>query len=81
MLEGIVEAFGSLSWDWRITTALAILAPLLFTYLTTLWESTPPHIQENRTLKRPPTLPYVIPWLGHLPAFGWDGNSLMRSAV
>ena len=81
MLENIVELFSSPSWDWRIATALAILAPLLFTYLVTLWESTPPTAQKDGTLKRPPTLPYVIPYLGHLPAFGWDGNSLMRSAV
>jgi hypothetical protein len=81
MLENIVELYWSRSWDWRIIVALAILTPLLFTYLVTLWESIPPRPRKDGTLRRPPTLPYVVPWLGHLPAFGWDGNSLLRNAV
>jgi hypothetical protein len=81
MLENIIELYKLQTWDWRITVALAILTPLLFTYLSTFWESTSALRQKDATLRRPPTLPYVLPWLGHLPAFGRDGNSLLRRAV
>jgi hypothetical protein len=81
MLENLVELYGPRNWDWRITVAVAILTPLLFTYLVTLWESTSPLRQKNAALKHPPTLPYVLPWLGHMPAFGMDGNSLLRAAA
>jgi hypothetical protein len=81
MFEYLIELYKSQAWDWKITVAVAVLAPLLFTYLATLWESTTLIRQKNGRLKRPPTLPYVLPYLGHLPSFGVDGNSLLRAAV
>lgn len=75
-----------LSGDLRVPIflTLAVLAPFLSTWLVTSWkarcaitlaETTPPG------LKRPPTLPYAIPFIGHLFQFLWDRSSFLSNAA
>ena len=89
--EEVLLWFGDYFWTSRrvpvslITLAVVVvLSPFLFTLLFTLWkarrviavaESTPPG------LKRPPTLPYAVPYIGHLFRFMLDGHSLMSNAA
>lgn len=81
---GVEEAllFGDLRVPVFLT--LALLGPFLSTWLVTSWkarraialaETTPPG------LKRPPTLPYAIPFIGHLIQFMWDGNSFLSNTA
>lgn len=77
-----VPLFGGLRVPVLLT--LVVLAPFLSTLLVTSWrarraiavaEITPPG------LKRPPTLPYAIPFIGHLFQFMWDGHWFMSNAA
>ena len=37
--------------------------------------------QGEKGLRRPPTLPSIIPFVGHLPEFVYDGGKLLRKAA
>lgn len=73
-------------WDLRMTFFLMLVVIGLF-LLTLLI----PSLRGGRDaavarttssgLKRPPTLPFAVPFLGHLFQFLWDGHSLMSNAA
>lgn len=80
MTESVVNFFGTRDWDWKVISALTLCVPFLLTYFITLWNSTAAIRYKNATLKRPPTYPYVIPWLGHLISYGLDADSFLKAA-
>ncbi|KAK2776757.1 hypothetical protein FQN52_003283 [Onygenales sp. PD_12] len=78
MIEGVLGLGGGS--DWRITLLWLITTPLFVTYLITTLNSTPlPN--KFRSSKRPRTLPYVVPFLGHLVSFGLRGRAMMLEAA
>lgn len=63
---------------------LAVLGPFLSTWLVTSWKARRAIAVAETTpagLKRPPTLPYVVPFIGHLFQFMWDGHSFLSKAA
>lgn len=60
-----------------VVALVTIAMPLLLTYLTTLWNSTslPP---SNSPLKRPRTVPYMLPYLGHSLTYAMRGRDFLQ---
>ena len=65
--------------DYR-AALLVIVMPLVLTYLVSWWNSALPCRQANG-LKRPPTVPYVLPYIGHSIEFGTNGRGFLMSNV
>lgn len=73
-------------WDLRaaVFLTLAVAFPFFLTLLITSWRARRAFAVAETTapgLKRPPTLPYAVPFLGHLFQFMRDGNSFMLNAA
>ncbi len=73
-------------WGLRVPIlfALAVTGPLFLTLLITSWSARRAVAVAKRTapgLKRPPTLPYVIPFVGHVFQFMRDGHRFMSSTA
>ena len=67
-----------------VFVTLAVLAPFLSTWLVTSWKARRAIAVAETTpsgLKRPPTLPYAVPFIGHLIQFMWNGHSLLSNAA
>lgn len=82
MREDELMLFG----DFRVPIflSLAVLAPFLLTWLVTSWKARRAIALAEITpagLKRPPTLPYAVPFIGHLIQFLWDRGSFMSNAA
>ena len=81
---GVEEAllFGDLRVPVFLT--IAVLGPFLSTWLVTSWKARRAIALAESTpsgLKRPPTLPYAVPFIGHLIQFMWDGTSFLSNAA
>ena len=69
-------------YGWEITTALiAILLPFVLTYIITTWNAATAAKDKSAASTRPPTLPYMIPWLGHAVEFISDGGRVLAAGV
>jgi hypothetical protein len=83
--ESVLEVLTSpQSWDWRITTILAVLLPFIITYITTSWQAiiaTAAARNENTTVKDPVVLPYSFPFVGHLIPFLSNGDQVLKRGM
>jgi hypothetical protein len=83
--ENVLEVLTSpQSWDWRITTILAVLLPFIITYITTSWETiiaTAAARNENISVKDPVVLPYSFPFVGHLIPFMSNGDQVLKHGM
>jgi hypothetical protein len=68
-------------WLEITTTLIALFLPFVVTYTITTWKAAT--AVQGRTVKsgRPPTLPYMIPWLGHVFDFLSDGSRVLAAGV
>lgn len=67
-------------WDWKIKIGAGLLLLTLATYLTTSLESWIV-IQSKKKEKRPPTVPYWIPFVRNLIPFLWDPARFFHRAT
>jgi hypothetical protein len=83
--ESVLEVLTSpRSWDWRITTILAVLVPFIITYITTSWQATIATAAArngNATVKDPVVLPYYFPFVGHLIPFLSSGDHVLKHGM
>jgi hypothetical protein len=71
-----------LPYFWEIITSLtALFLPFVVTYFVTAWRAATAFNGKTVTSGRPPTLPYIVPWLGHVFDFLSDGGRLVASGV
>ena len=60
-----------LQYDWRVRTATSLCLAFVLTYLATSVKSSMA-IRSTRTQKKPPIVPYWLPFFGNLFPFLWD---------
>jgi hypothetical protein len=78
----LLSSNGQFLYWWEISTTLnALLLPFVVTYSITIWKAAT--AVQGQTMKsgRPPTLPYMIPWLGHVFDFLSDGSHVLAAGV
>lgn len=83
------ELFSNLQlWDWEIrailSSLLVFIGPFLMTWTITSWNAKRAIAVAQTVspgLKRPPTLPYYIPFLGHAFQFMGNGGRLMSKTT
>jgi hypothetical protein len=88
-LEAAAKSFlavvaNSLLYRWELLTAVCVLLPLVTTYVVTLiasWWVMRRARDGEKEAKKPPTLPYVIPFLGHLVRYMRDGQKTTMDGV
>ena len=67
--------------DWKLMAVLSITSLLVVTYVITWWQSTIAMRSYEKHGRRPPILPYWLPYLGHLVPFLRDGPRLAAELV
>jgi hypothetical protein len=67
--------------DWKLMIVLAVASTLLMTYLITSVQSAIAWRSHKEHGKRPPILPYWIPFVGNLISYLWDGPRLAAKIV
>lgn len=73
---------GPLPYFWEIIVSLiALFLPFMVAYFVTAWYAAIAVKDKAVKSGRPPTLPYIIPWLGHMFDFLSDGGRLLASGV
>lgn len=71
-----------LPYFWgTLTSLIAFSLPFVVTYFVTALKAATTVKDETVKSGRPPTLPYAIPWLGHMFDFLSDGDRLLASGV
>jgi hypothetical protein len=64
-----------------VITIFALFLPFVLTYFTTSWRAAAASQSNVVRRKHPPTLPYTIPWLGHVFEFLADGGALLAKGA
>lgn len=79
-LEGVtpmkVLSIPAIRWDWKLVLVLVVISIFPATYLVTSLRSMKALSSRKQYGKRPPILPYWIPFLGSLASFVRDGPRL-----
>ncbi|MCJ1468018.1 hypothetical protein MMC07_006644 [Pseudocyphellaria aurata] len=71
----------AIPWDWKLVLALAVISTLAGTYLVTSWRSVVALTSHKQHGKRPPILPYWIPFVGSLIPYVRDTSRLAAKLV
>lgn len=77
--KGLVQTL--LSHDCKLLAAAAITSMLFITYVVTSLQSVLAMNSAKQHGKRPPTVPYWIPFLGNVISFFWNGPRLTAQVV
>jgi hypothetical protein len=64
------------NYDWKLMAVVTLASILLSTYLTTTIQSTMAMWSSRKQGKKPPIVPYWIPFLGSVIPYLWDGPGL-----
>lgn len=68
------------SFPWPANAAVAVVAPLLLTYLITLWNSFPSN-HKGSGLRKPRSVPYLLPYIGHSLTYKARGRDFLLENV
>lgn len=77
--KGLVHTL--INHDWKLLAAAAITSMLFTTYAVTSLQSVLAMNSAKQHGKRPPTVPYWIPFVGNVISFFWDGPRLAAKVV
>lgn len=77
--KGLVQTL--INHDWKLLAAAAITSMLFITYVVTSLQSVLAMNSAKQDGKRPPTVPYWIPFLGNVIFFFWNGPRLTAQVV
>jgi hypothetical protein len=76
----LLSKVGPYPYRWEIiATLIALFLPFVLTYIATTWQAAT--AAKRKIAGSPPTLPYMIPWLGHAISFMADGGRLLTAGV
>lgn len=67
--------------DWKLMLITAIASILLLTYLATWSQSILAMRSSKPHGKRPPILPYWVPFVGSITSYLWDGPGLAANIM
>lgn len=62
--------------DWKLVAILVVASILFSTYLATTMQSALAMRSSKKQGKRPPIVPYWVPFLGSVVPYLWDGPRL-----
>lgn len=77
--KGLVHTL--INHDWRLLAAAAVTSMIFITYVVTSLQSFLAMNSAKQHGKRPPTVPYWIPFVGNVISFFWDGPRLAAKVV